>query len=172
LTNAQGCDSVVTLDLTINVINTTVNINEPTLSANATNVGYQWVDCNNSFAVIPFANGQNFSPSANGYYAVIIDDNGCTDTSSCYQIFTVGVEKIDIESKVNIYPNPNNGKFFIELKNDSQISIIDELGRDIYNSIIRKGREEIDLGNNVNGFYLIKITSNNQQSVFRMVINR
>jgi len=52
LSNFVGCDSVVTLNLTIITIDNTVSKNGVTLTANEVGANYQWLDCNNSYSVI------------------------------------------------------------------------------------------------------------------------
>jgi len=44
-TNAAGCDSTITLDLTINTVDVSVTNNSPTLEANLSGATYQWIDC-------------------------------------------------------------------------------------------------------------------------------
>ena len=45
LTNAAGCDSVVTLNLTINTVESSVTQNGTILSSNQSGASYQWVEC-------------------------------------------------------------------------------------------------------------------------------
>lgn len=60
LTNSAGCDSIVTLNLTIQTINSTVAQSGNTLTANETNATYQWLDCNNNNTPITNATAQSF----------------------------------------------------------------------------------------------------------------
>ena len=88
LTNVSGCDSVVTLDLGIISVDTSVSyaISSSTLTALAINATYQWIDCNNNNTPISGETNQTFSPTSNGNYAVEVTQNGCTAISNCYQI--------------------------------------------------------------------------------------
>ncbi|MBT02489.1 MAG: hypothetical protein CL836_00380, partial [Crocinitomicaceae bacterium] len=88
LTNVSGCDSVVTLDLGIIAVDTSVSyaISTSTLTAIATNATYQWLDCNNNNTPIVGETNQIFSPTSNGSYAVEVTQNGCTAISSCYTV--------------------------------------------------------------------------------------
>ncbi len=53
LTNAQGCDSTITLNLTIPVIdNTITTLNGLTFTANQAGASYQWVYCNGNAPII------------------------------------------------------------------------------------------------------------------------
>jgi hypothetical protein len=89
LTNASGCDSVVTLDLTINTVNAAVVVvDDSTLQAQAVTPGitYQWVDCNDNFAPIPLETNATFTTQNSGYYAVEVTFNDCSAISDCFTI--------------------------------------------------------------------------------------
>jgi len=118
------CDSIIHTTINVNVIDVGVNINNNNLTANASGLIYQWVDCNNMFAPIQGATLQSFTPTTNGMYAVQITSGNCTQLSACYTITTVNSENIDAVDVFTIYPNPNNGTFNIDLgKEYSHLSI-------------------------------------------------
>ncbi|HHZ66139.1 MAG TPA: T9SS type A sorting domain-containing protein [Flavobacteriales bacterium] len=132
LTNGVGCDSVLTLDLTINTIDVSVTDNSPTLTANASGATYQWVDCNNNFAVITGENNQSFTAIVNGSYAVIVSENSCVDTSNCVDVIIAGIYESNLLSDLTIYPNPFSNQVFIEyttpLSQHYSIRILDAKG--------------------------------------------
>ena len=72
-------------------VNTYVSNNSPLLSVGPiTNASYQWLDCNNSNAIIVGETSHQLNASANGDYAVEVTySNGCIDTSACYQVTNV-----------------------------------------------------------------------------------
>jgi hypothetical protein len=113
LTTSAGCDSTVTLNLTINTVDVGVTVSGFTLSANMLGAQYQWVNCNNNFQPIADATQANFTPTSSGSYAVIVSANGCEDTSTCYFINTVGLDELEKEAALSVYPNPSNGHFQI-----------------------------------------------------------
>ncbi|MCH8904134.1 MAG: SBBP repeat-containing protein [Bacteroidetes bacterium] len=123
LTNSGGCDSVVTLNLTINTVNVGVSASDPTITANATGAVYQWLDCNNNYVAITGATVQSFTASKNGFYAVEVTNNGCTDTSVCVTISTLSIEENPLFYNVSIFPNPNSGLVNIDLGNLRDVSI-------------------------------------------------
>ena len=89
LVSANGCDSVVTLDLMIINENATVfALNDSTLLTQSVTVGttYQWVDCNNNFATIAGETNATFTTQNSGYYAVELTMNGCSVISGCFTI--------------------------------------------------------------------------------------
>ncbi|MCH8904135.1 MAG: T9SS type A sorting domain-containing protein, partial [Bacteroidetes bacterium] len=123
LTNAAGCDSVVTLNLTINTVDVTVTTVDPSIVANATGAAYRWLDCNNSYAIITGETSKSFTASTNGAYAVEVTENGCTDTSLCITIVLAGIEESSLFNGVSIFPNPNSGLINIDLGNLRDVSI-------------------------------------------------
>jgi hypothetical protein len=126
---ANGCDSIVTLNLTITHVNTTTSVNGITISSNANNATYIWLNCNNGMSIIPNQTEQTFNPEANGIYAVEVTQNGCTDTSSCIAITSVSLDENSTE-KTRLYPNPTSGKFTLEsYTNPSIVSIYSIAGR-------------------------------------------
>lgn len=114
ITNAAGCDSVMTLVLVINTVDTSVSVNSPVLTANATSATYQWLDCGNGFSPIAGESNQSFTASVNGDYAVVVTQNGCTDTSSCHSITNVGLVENQLEL-IRAYPNPTSGNLSVNL---------------------------------------------------------
>ena len=88
LTNVSGCDSVVTLDLGIISIDTSLSysISPSVLTSLVPNASYQWLDCNNNNTPINGETNQSYYPTSNGSYAVEIFQNGCSAVSSCYTV--------------------------------------------------------------------------------------
>jgi hypothetical protein len=80
---------------------------------------YQWIDCNNGNQPIMNETDQAYEPTQNGSYAVIVNLNGCIDTSACEVAANIGLFELNT-SQTTLYPNPNNGKF--ELFNASGIN--------------------------------------------------
>jgi hypothetical protein len=132
---ANGCDSVVNLDLTILSVS---DISTTTLGtviiANNTLASYQWLDCNNSYAPIVAETNQNFIPTVNGSYAVALTESGCTDTSLCVEITSVGINEDLNDPLFSVYPNPTSGHVNIRLAqnyDELRIVIYDALGQKV-----------------------------------------
>jgi hypothetical protein len=141
--SSKSCDSMVTLNLTINAANITVTNSPPTLMANAASASYRWLDCDNSFAFLPGATNQRFTATTTGNYAVEVTENGCKDTSACFFVQTVGIINPLIDYNISIYPNPvevgNNITIAIDgaqPKVRPQVHITDVTGRVIYEQTI------------------------------------
>jgi len=87
-TDQNGCDSSAILHLTINQIDTTITpLAIDQLSANASEVDYQWLDCENGFAILDGDTNQIFNVNQFGSYAVQVSSDDCIDTSACYNFF-------------------------------------------------------------------------------------
>ncbi len=79
-------DEVKLIKYSTLVLDTSVSYNSATqtLTANATGVSYQWVNCDSNYAPVPGAASATFTPTVTGNYAVIVSSNSCSDTSSCH----------------------------------------------------------------------------------------
>jgi photosystem II stability/assembly factor-like uncharacterized protein len=131
---ANGCDSIIQLNLTIEDVNVAVENNQNVLTAEANGVQYQWLDCNNDMKPIVGATNQSFIASENGDYAVIITDGNCSDTSKCQAITTIGIAENSLDNMVVIYPNPSSGQFSVDFENtlsEIEIRIITQNGKQV-----------------------------------------
>jgi hypothetical protein len=166
--NAAGCDSTITIHLTINTVDISVTNNDPILIANAYPATYQWIFCNNLLH-ISGATNQTFSPLANGYYACIITQNGCVDTTDCYSVTTVGIIESSFENNILVYPNPTDGLIYVEFKEsvkDITLDVFDNLGR----IVLTKKFENIQrIETNIEGstgLYTIRVSDANFSKTF------
>ena len=153
---------ILNLDLTV------TDNGDATLTSNQNGANYQWVDCDNSYALISGETNQTFAPVMNGNYAVIITAGNCSDTSSCSNISTVGVSSVN-GSVYKVYPNPNNGLFSIELKATTQVIITNTLGQVVANEMLNAGIQNINIQDKANGIYFVKIVANDSQQIFKII---
>jgi hypothetical protein len=72
--------------------------------------------------------GRTFAPTANGNYALAIEQNGCIDTSACFLFTGIGIQQVSTPSAIKVYPNPNTGHFYIDL------SAVEEATLSIYSA--------------------------------------
>lgn len=168
----HGCDSTVTLTLTVKTVNTEVVQDGNTLIAQALDASYQWLDCDNGFAPIVGETSQTFTPLINGNYAVEVSEEGCADTSICYEILPVGILENSYNSEIIVYPNPTSGRVTVDLGYDYPETIVtmyDSTGRLIHKAILKDRREfEINIDNS-SGIYLIHLQSGSQKAVVRVI---
>lgn len=129
LTNAAGCDSVVTLNLHIKKVEVGITTTDSSFIANAIGATYQWFNCNQDYSKIPGETKRFYKPVFNGNYAVAVTKNGCTDTSACYAI--TAKESLDnpFGTSMAIYPNPTSGLVHVRFGKE-----LNGLGTTIWNS--------------------------------------
>jgi hypothetical protein len=172
LTGSNNCDSIVHLELHL-LADTTVNYSDTLLmAADTTADQYQWINCNNGNSPIPGATSPAFTPTANGSYALIITEKGCSDTSKCYAVRTLSIPEVE-PIRFRIYPNPGNGAFTISCShphNYIDIQISDATGQVIHSSNREKASEyTLQTSHWANGVYIVSITLDNtsvQQSIW------
>ena len=171
LTTAAGCDSVVTLDLTINTVDSSVTQSGITLTADETGATYQWLDCS-AMTSISGAIDQSYTPTANGDYAVIVSNNGCTDTSACYTVTVVGIIENDLGNELLLYPNPTEGHFSIDLGDNYEyltVTMTDINGSVLKSNDFRKSQLLNLQLEEPAGVYLLIIESGSGKAVVRLV---
>ncbi|MDG1475660.1 MAG: T9SS type A sorting domain-containing protein [Vicingaceae bacterium] len=153
------------------VIDVATTLNNNTISANAAGGTYQWIDCDNGNAIIPSATNQSFPATVNGNYAVIINTIGCMDTSACVSVTTVGINNINSENGLSIYPNPTKGLFEISLPDFSgtSVEVYSLVGQKIVDEKLTSNVTTIDLSNNESGIYLLKIRTLKGVNVQRVI---
>ena len=170
LVSSLNCDSIVRLTLISN--DTTVNQNQAVLTAVQTGGVYQWVDCNNSYNPIPGATNQTYTATANGSYAVIITANGCSDTSACHTVVTVGIHEYSV-SNWNTYPNPTVNDFTIvtnEIINNAEIIISDISGKQISRMTKDiKYQYAVDVSTLPCGSYIITLKTKKKTEKWRLI---
>ncbi len=165
-----GCDSVVTLHLTVNTVDVTVTVNGTTLTANETGANYQWIDCISNSAIDGETN-RSFTATSNGYYAVIVDNGLCVDTSECIAVTSVGILENNFQ-KIKIYPNPTTGKISIDLGNEYQnisVSIKDVTGRTLQTQTFDTGKILDFSINQPAGIYFIEINADENKAVVKLL---
>ncbi|MEY3443482.1 MAG: hypothetical protein RLZZ519_1763 [Bacteroidota bacterium] len=173
LSNVNSCDSIVTTLLTVTTVNTTTSVTGIVLSAAANGATYQWVDCDNGNAAISGATAQTFTPSTNGNYAVVVTENGCTDTSACTSVTVVGLQEA-FGSAFSLHPNPSNGLVTVEFgqsMTDLEIRVTDLTGKVLYQRIGANGNSAmLDLRSLSHGVYLVEVRANDHRRTLRMVV--
>ena len=81
-------------------IDVSASQNGAIITANATGVNYQWLDCDNNYAHVNGETNQSFTPGITGNYAVEITLDGCVDTSNCFLVDFTGIEELTQDNKI------------------------------------------------------------------------
>ncbi len=128
-------------------------------------VHYEWLDCENNYAPLGDT-GAYYTPSDpyHRYAAIVYDANGCTDTTDCVQLFTVGEGDL-LPSAINIYPNPTGDFTTITLPNDykgGNMVLYNLNGRTVKSLSIQEGLTKVwldmsDLGKGLYTLQLIEV---------------
>jgi hypothetical protein len=157
LINSAGCDSMITLNLTINNPNIATIQNGTQLTATATGASYQWLTCN-PYTIISGANSQSYTATANGDYAVAVTENGCTDTSNCMTVNSVGINEIRANNSITTSPNPTSSIFKIECPmNGANVILYNSFGQKLLTSKIENQTSLIDISQYPKGIYIAEI---------------
>ncbi len=146
LSNAAGCDSVVTLNLTLNEI-TFSSITETSTGSYTSPSGQIWNESNIYIDTISNVAGCDS----------IITINLTINTTSVSQPINL--------NGINYYPNPTSGlvTFDFAKNNVQELKIIDITGRIIYIETKNIKRiTSIDLSNFNNGIYVVSLKTNNK----------
>ncbi|HNW88353.1 MAG TPA: T9SS type A sorting domain-containing protein [Bacteroidales bacterium] len=172
---ANGCDSLITLNLTINnVTDVTTTLSDITITANDTAAAYAWLDCDDNYSVISGETGMSYTPSANGNYAVQLTENGCVDTSACVSVNSIGIMENGFGNGFAVYPNATAGDFSVNLGSffeSTTVTIIDIRGTIIDKKNFARSKN-LDLKlEKSSGVYFVIIESGTNKAVIRMIKN-
>lgn len=137
--------------------------NGAALNATATNVTYQWFDCNANQNISGETN-QSFTPSNSGRYSVIVNELslGCQNGSNCIDYTFVGIDDFNTSSSISVYPNPASSIINISLGNENkpiQYKVFDATGKLQLEGDATNNLFSIDVNNLAAGIYFLKISS-------------
>jgi hypothetical protein len=167
--STAGCDSIVTIDLTVNELpNNAVSMDGDLAFVCAQDAAeYQWYNCETN-EVISGATNQTFLPSEPGIYAVEITLNGCSINSDCMDTQIVSIDKI-LNSDFKIYPNPAKSSVFVQCDAGDEIGLYNLQGQLLYSQISLSGQTEL---NNLPkpGIYLIRISNSNSGFITQKLV--
>ena len=148
-TNAAGCDSTVTLQLTINYST------ETTVADTAQN-SYTW-------------NGTTYTESGTYTWNGMTAD-GCDSTVTLMLVIEqVGINTTSDAAAISIYPNPTTGRLTIQADDIISVEVYDPVGRRV---ALFKDSNVINLENLATGTYTLRIKRTAGTSMQRVIIKR
>lgn len=168
---SSGCDSIITVELTIIDFTPTIwlDVNNQTIVCPDSAETYEWIECisgltiGNADSVLQLQN--------NGSFAVITTLDGCIDTSEC--ITVSGLLAMDGADavKVILYPNPTDGWLGIKGSTNeiTEIRILDTSGKIVATLFDLSPKEEIELPTKP-GIYLIDILFRNGEVSHQRIV--
>ena len=170
--NANGCDSTITLNLTIvpGPVSGITQIDAITLQSTATGVTYQWVDCINN-QVLVGETLATYTATQNGQFAVTVSDGTCSTTSACVTISQVGLEEgIDL-MEIQVFPNPTSDEvnIFFDNVNETELMIFDLQGKVVMDVQSVHSGKVVSLATLNTGVYLMQFSSPSGVSVKRII---
>jgi hypothetical protein len=164
--NDTGCDSVVTLTLSVKV-NPIVSITQTGGDLISTEGdAYQWFFNGDS---IIGATDQVYMPTENGIYTVEMTAfNGCSDLNN-YTFQNVSIEEA-LAVNLTVVPNPSLGQFRLTASSKFTYVIYNVLGEIVTLSNVLESIKNVDLTAEENGVYILKVmTENNDVIIERLV---
>lgn len=82
-----------------------------------------------------------------------------------------GMEELEINQTLNVFPNPTEGAITIDCANTiTQIEIYNVLGTLIHSSIPNRYRTTIDLSSQSSGIYFVKVTDSTKQATVKKIM--
>jgi hypothetical protein len=171
LVNENGCDSVLTIDLTVRSFDRQLDFSSDTIKSRATATDYQWLDCNNDFVEISGETNQYFVPINNGRFAVEIKDQFCIDTSDCELVDWVNLLALT-EQSINLYPNPARDYFVVEIRNilePIEIDIMDVVGKKVF-STTSNNSLQIPVAHWKPGAYVVRFRAKSFTKLSKLIV--
>ena len=177
-TSAEGCVSssvaistvVVNANPTLNLISTNILVcagETATLIATGAST-YTWDTSENGNEIA-------VTPSLTTTYTVTgTNINGCSSSVTIAQgvdACTNIKENNFYDATFNVYPNPNNGLFIVELSVSGNIVVYNMLGAAVYESSANSTQHSINLKEYANGVYYVKLKVNDSTKSIKVIKN-
>lgn len=152
LVNALGCDSLVTLDLTVNALpEVTISESNDAITTNMTFESYQWYF---DGQLLPDETGATINPTESGeYYVIVTNANGCNNISNTINYTSTSLVNLEAYGIV-VSPNPTQGNLIIEANGHHlKTELFDLSGKLVMTDL----KAVNDLSHLENGLYILKI---------------
>ncbi|MBD3638709.1 MAG: T9SS type A sorting domain-containing protein [Crocinitomicaceae bacterium] len=168
--NTCGTSSPSTLNVNITSHDLTVSVSDSILTSNDTVSNYQWYDCNLQ-SILVGETDQSYTAASTGAYAVILDLNGCIDTSNCVQVTIVGLNNLVAEDLL-LFPNPASSSFVLKgvYTNTYMVSIYNAQG-ELIKSITSNEEHLYSIDDLLPGVYILSINSKEGKRNLRLIKN-
>ena len=156
--NTEGDGVASILEIIVNPIpeTPTLTLEGNTLISNAPE-GNQWY---NEDGEIVGAVNQEYSPTEDGEYYVIVTINGCiSEMSNVIDYIYTDIALTEINNNLNIYPNPVSNELIIEIDgniNKIEFEILNALGQTMYKGYLFD-RIVVNTDNFDSGIYFLKL---------------
>jgi hypothetical protein len=152
----SGCDSIVTLHLSVHHVAQPVISQNGDVLSTGTYASYQWLV--NSRRQGGATADSIVAINNNSYQVIGTDGSGCSDTSDVYTFSTFGISNAAGSAEINVYPNPGNGHFYISANATyagTAYTVADELGRKIAEGHFTTSVSELNMADAPAGIYTL-----------------
>ena len=172
LTSVTGLENVTSIGAGLEIENNDALISLAGLdSIEASSITSLKIVDNNLLAECDVESICNYLANPSG--SVVIESNatGCNSQEEVYIACGLGVQSMDVESKISIYPNPANDELYFSaepgIKVD-EVSIYNQIGQKV---IYREGSiKTIDISRLEQGMYIVEVVSNGLKFRMKLII--
>jgi len=181
MTSNSACANPATA--TSNALTMTIKPNPPipvitaagTLLTSSATTGNQWY-LNGVY--LSGETNQTYNVTVNSTYTVMVTVNGCSSLSAPVTVVTTGIEELNKENLLLIYPNPNKGNFTVSFNASEKDTYVIELRNDLgqllfqdklidHKGIYSKPLSLVEYGK---GIYTISLTNSKKETVKKIVV--
>ncbi|MCK6641676.1 MAG: T9SS type A sorting domain-containing protein [Bacteroidia bacterium] len=171
-TGLNFCSDYDTITVSLySPIDTAINYTSGVLTSAEPSAQYQWINCTTQ-QTIAGATSQNFTPTVNETYAVIINNGNCIDTSECYNVTDVGINgSSSTNVQLNAFYNSSNGRIEFNLMNSTGkvlYEIYNVNGAEVI-TLEKSGSEPGYFTPNAAGVYIIRATTSTGTTIQRVI---
>jgi len=144
-------------------LDASVSLDNSVLSATASGLSYQWLDCSEDLSPINGANQQTYTPTSSGSYALEVSNGSCTRISDCIEVVLLDTKEPTRSINWLAYPNPATDYLTIEVEkfNSGKVIINDIHGRLLLSRPIKESKIKIDISHIVPGIFFVTIQQGN-----------
>jgi len=171
---ANGCDSVVTVNLNFNGPPSVSLANSGgSLTASSSSSGtYEWYQDD---VLIGGASGSTFTATEEGtYHVVLTDGNGCEGVSNDETVVLSAVLNAVLNTSISVYPNPVKKLLTVEFSEfgteSIRMSLMDISGRELFQRDVNQTVEHINMRGYSAGVYMLKIETTDGSIAIRKVV--
>lgn len=160
-------------------VNVDVAVQKPTITrsnnvfTSSAATGNQWF---RNSTLIPGAVNQTYSATQDGYYYTEVTAGACSRSSDSLSYTTTSIGSVRQHNDIRLYPVPFDGSLNIEFEdaqllqqNSWQVTVIDQLGREVYQSELKKHLTTLNLRQQSAGMYFVKIYNGSDIYVYKVV---
>ena len=169
--NIAGCDSIITINLSIVDIGLAITQSGDTLFGEGGASQFWWIDCDHNNETV--GSGNVFIPEKNGNYALVGAGFACTDTSECFSFVMTGIEENAVPVDFDLYPNPAHHNFEIDLNrsySNVQLTIFNPFGVRVYNQNFY-GQARVGVATDFPaGLYLVLVIAGEKREMFKVLL--